>query len=243
MRAVGVIGGMGPAATWDFCRKVLAATPASRDQDHIRLLVDCHPGVPDRNAALAGEGPSPGPVLADMARGLERSGAQAIVIACNTAHAWAADIRAAVSIPFVDMVEATVAELRTRWPQARRAGLLAVDGCLRAELYQRALAAAGLGPVPLAEAEQARFMALVYQIKAGDTGPQARAEMAALARTLDADAVLSACTEVPLVLAAADLDRPLLDSTDVLVARTVAFAQGDVPELVIPAEAPPLGGA
>ncbi len=221
-----MIGGMGPAATWDFCNKVLAATPATRDQDHIRLLVDCRPGVPDRNAALAGGGPSPGPMLADMARGLERSGAEAIVIACNTAHAWAADIKAAVRAPFIDMVRETAAELVRRHPSAKRAGLLAVDGCLRAELYQRALSEVGVEPARLDEADQAAFMALVYRIKAGDIEEGARAEMRALAERLDADAVLSACTEVPLVLAAQDLERPLLDSTDVLVARTVAFARG-----------------
>jgi aspartate racemase len=225
MKAVGVIGGMGPAATWDFCAKVLRATPAGRDQDHIRLLVDCHPGVPDRNAALAGAGPSPGPVLAEMARGLERSGAEAIVIACNTAHAWADDIRAAVAVPLIDMPAETAGELARRWPAVRRAGLLAVDGCLAAGLYQRALAAVGVEAVPLAPPEQARFMALVYRIKAGDTGAAARTEMRALAETLDTDAILSACTEVPLVLAPADLPRPLLDSTDVLVARTVAIAR------------------
>lgn len=224
MRAIGVIGGMGPAATWDFCQKLLAATPARRDQDHIRVLVDCHPGVPDRNAALAGTGPSPGPVLAEMARGLERSGAEAIVVACNTAHAWAADIRAAVNVPLLDMISETTAELALRHPGARRAGVLAVDGCRRANLYQDALGAIGIEPVLLDAADQARFLALVYRIKAGDLGAGVRADMRALAAGLDAEAVVSACTEIPLVLAQSDLDRPLLDSTAVLVARTLAFA-------------------
>lgn len=225
MRAVGVIGGMGPAATWDFCAKVLRATPATRDQDHSRLLVDCNPGIPDRNAALAGTGPSPGPVLADMARRLERSGAEAIVIACNTAHAWADDIRAAISVPFIDMVEETAVELRRRWPEARRAGLLAVDGCLRAGLYQTGLAAVGVEPVRLSEPDQSRFMDLIGRIKAGDASNALRDDMRSLAATLEAETIISACTEVPLVLTAADLATPLLDSTDVLVARTVAFAR------------------
>ncbi len=67
-KTIGVIGGMGPAATVDFFAKLLAATAAERDQDHLRILIDNNPRVPDRNAAIAGRGPSPGPQLAESAR-------------------------------------------------------------------------------------------------------------------------------------------------------------------------------
>ena len=63
MKTLGVLGGMGPAATLDFLAKLQATTPAARDQDHIRVLVDINPQVPDRNDP----GTAPGPVLAAMA--------------------------------------------------------------------------------------------------------------------------------------------------------------------------------
>ena len=66
-RAIGIIGGMGPAATADLFTKILAATGATRDQDHLRLIVDSNPAIADRNAALDDTGPSPGPILAAMA--------------------------------------------------------------------------------------------------------------------------------------------------------------------------------
>ena len=88
-RPVGVIGGMGPAATVHFMGRVLALNPARSDQDHVRLIVDNNGAVPDRNAAIRGEGPSPGPVLAAMARGLQAAGARVLVMPCNTAHAFA----------------------------------------------------------------------------------------------------------------------------------------------------------
>lgn len=226
-RTVGVIGGMGPAATLDFLGKLIAATPAARDQDHLRILVDNNPKIPDRNAAIAGTGPSPAPVLRDMARGLERQGAEALVMACNTAHAFADDIRAAVTIPFFSIVEESADELARRLPAAATVGILGTDGCLDGGLYQRALAGRGLEALTLDGDGRARFMAAIYRIKAGDTGDSVRGEIVALARSLEARgaaAVLSACTELPLVLKAADLDAPLLDSTDVLVAKTVAWA-------------------
>ena len=81
------------------------------------MLIDNNPHIPDRNAALRGEGPSPGPALADAARGLERQGADFVVMACNAAHAWQADIEAAIAVPFLSMIDVTVEETvrRTAW--------------------------------------------------------------------------------------------------------------------------------
>ena len=79
-KTAGVIGGMGPDATVDFMATVIAATPASKDQDHVHLLVDQNPKVPNRQAAQAGAGEDPGPAMAAMAKGLESAGADFLVI-------------------------------------------------------------------------------------------------------------------------------------------------------------------
>jgi len=224
---VGILGGMGPAATVDFMDKLIKATGAAKEQDNLRLLVDCNPHVPDRNKAEI-EGSHPGPVLAEMAAGLERQGADFLVMACNTAHAYEGDIRAALTKPFVSLIAETADAFAARYPAAKRAGLLAGTGCLDAQLYQKALAAKGVEAVLLDAEAQARFMELLYQIKRGDTSNAARAEMKALADLLiaaGAEVVVAACTEVPLVLAQGDIAKPLLDSTAVLVERTLAYAR------------------
>jgi len=74
-RVVGVLGGMGPDATVDFMSKVIAATPAEKDQDHVHMIVDHNPKVPNRQAAILDGGEDPGPALADMAVRLESAGA------------------------------------------------------------------------------------------------------------------------------------------------------------------------
>lgn len=228
-KVVGVLGGMGPAATVDFMQRVLAATGAARDADHLRMIVDCNPLVPDRNAAVAGTGPSPGPVLASMAQGLERAGAQLLAMPCNTAHAFLADVRAATALPIVDIVEETVRALGAMPRPPRAVGLLATTGTVDAGLYQRALEHAGIRPVvPTGEARGA-FMAVLARIKGGDVGVGSRAAMRDVALALvaaGADAIVAACTEVPLVLDSHDLDVPLLNSTDCLVAATVRTARG-----------------
>lgn len=227
-KILGVIGGMGPAATIEFQARLLAATPAERDQDHLRVLVDCNPQVPDRNRALTGQGPSPAPVLADMARGLEVQGAELLVMPCNTAHAFAREVEAAISIPFVSLIDAA-ADAAVACAPGGKVGVLAVDGARAAGLYQAALAARGGEAVMLDADAQARFMAAIYAVKRGDTGAAVKDEVAALARSLEASGaavVIAACTELALVLTEADLTVPLIDSTEVLVRRTLDHALG-----------------
>lgn len=225
---IGVLGGMGPDATLDFFARLLAADPGAKDQDRIRVLIDNNPGVPDRNEAIAGRGASPGPVLASMARGLELSGADFLVMPCNAAHAFANDIVAAVSVPFLSIIEETARETLRVVPGLTRVGVLAAAGSLDASLYPRALGAHGVEALEPVGESRTLFMELLYRIKRGDIGEQTRRAMAGLAGQLidrGAQAVIAGCTEVPLVLDPADIDRPLVNSTAVLARAAVAFAR------------------
>src|SRR5690606_23936695 len=85
---IGVLGGMGPLATVDFMQKLVAATPASRDQEHVPALISAIPQIPDRTRAFQGHGASPLPAMLACARRLEAAGAGVIVMPCNTAHIW-----------------------------------------------------------------------------------------------------------------------------------------------------------
>ena len=230
MKTLGVLGGMGPAATLDFLTKLNAATPAKGDEDHLRVISDSDPRVPGRNAALSGDGPSPGPALAAMARRLEVAGAELLAMPCNAAHGWANEIAAAVDVPFVSMIEAAADAAQATG--AKMVGVLAAAATLQSGLYHRALAARGLAVVA-APAEA--IMPLIMRVKAGDTGAEVAGAMAGLAANLagqGAEVVLMACTEVPLVLTQAAVDVPLVDATAALVDAVLAQA------LVGPAIAP-----
>ena len=215
-KTLGVLGGMGPAATLDFLAKLQAATPAARDQDHIRVLVDINPQVPDRN-----EGDdTPGPVLAAMALGLKTSGAQVLAIACNTAHAFADQVKAASGLPLIDLIE--TAALATKASGAAKAGVLATGIAIR--LYTERLAEQGIEAIILDAQGQADFMALLYRIKAGERSEAVQQQMINLADRLivaGARAVIAGCTEVPLVLEAHDLDVPFVDAGAVMAGRCV----------------------
>jgi aspartate racemase len=191
------------------------------------MLVDHNPTLPNRHAAIAGHGASVGPLLAKMATGLQAAGADFIVMPCNTAHAFADEVRAAITVPFLDIIEisaSTAAEARVG-----KAGVMAAEGCLAAGLYQRALAQRDIEPVLWTAAELQQFMEVVYRIKAGERGVALAGLVDGLAQALvdrGAELLIAACTEIPLIFQQDHCPVPLLASTELLARNTVLFARG-----------------
>ena len=222
------MGGLGPEATVDFMARVLALTPAEKDQDHVHLIVDQNPHVPNRQQAILAGETDPAPALAAMARRLEAAGADFIVMPCNAAHAFQPAIEAAIDIPFVSIVDVTVEAVRGR---GDRAGLMATPAGIAAGTYQAVFDDTD-ALVVFDDTERETFMSLVYAIKAGDRGGAMSAGMRELAAALiarGADVLIAGCTEIPLVLTDADVDVPLVSSTDELARRTIELARGERP--------------
>lgn len=231
-RVAGVLGGMGPGATVDFMSKVLSMTPAEKDQDHVRMLVDQNPAIPDRKVKGDAQRAAVEAVLAEMALGLEAAGADFLVMPCNTAHAFLSATLQQTSIPFVHIVNETVQAIREAEPAARSVGLLAIDTCLDANLYQPAIHAAGMSVLQLSKSEQAAMMQLIFRIKRGDHSLDVSHEMVNLTNSLiqqGADVIIAGCTEIPLVISAERLTVPFISSTDVLAEHTVAICLGQSP--------------
>ena len=239
-KVIGVIGGLGPAATMDFCNRIIRLTPTRCEQDHLRLLIDNNPKAPDRNLALAGKGLSPLSMFVQSAHFLQQGGADFLVMPCNTAHAFAEQITSSVTIPLVNIVDETVLALAQ---DVKKVGVLAADGCLAADLYQRRLRRAGLDFICLDRAAQADFMGLIYQIKQCGVDAATRCRMQALSQMLQnngADVVIAGCTEVPLALDESGLSVPLIDSTEILARRAVAYAKNQVSLPVVGIDSLPL---
>jgi aspartate racemase len=226
-RIVGVLGGMGPDATVDLMRRVIAATPAEDDADHVHLIVDQNPKVPSRIAALIeGTGESPAPALAAMARRLTAAGAEALAMPCNTAHAYLDAIReAAEPVPVLDMVALTADRIAAMNPAPRRVGLLASTAVRITGLYEQALAARGVACA--FPANQDAVMDAIRAVKRGDAGDRPRAALRAASADLmlgGADVLLVACTELSVIAGAFPDGVRALDAMDVLAEAIVAFA-------------------
>lgn len=228
-KTVGVIGGMGPEATADFLRRIIAATPARDDEDHIHVLVDNNPKIPSRLAALLeGRGEDPLPVLIAMARGLERQGADFLTMPCNTAHYYLTAIAKAVSIPALDMVALSIARLAAQSPRPRKIGMLASPAVQKVGLYETRLKDAGFTALfPNADGE-AKILGVIRAVKAGKLTDLHKRDYADVSATLEhagADAYLIACTELS-VIGPPNARLPSVDALDALVTATVAEAKG-----------------
>jgi aspartate racemase len=215
---------MGPAATLDFLKNLQAFTPAKGDADHIRVLADINPKVPDRNTM----GTAAGVALAEMAGALAGAGAQVLAMPCNTAHAHADLIQRASGLPLIDLIgEGAKA---ARQSGARRVGVLGTKGALR--LYREYLAAQALGMVSLPPERQEAFMATIYKIKAGDLSEATRGEMIGYAQELiagGAEALIAGCTEAPLVMRPDDVKVEFVDPGELLARRCVSVCLGYEP--------------
>lgn len=223
---VGVLGGMGPAATARFFDLLVAATPASSDQDHLPVMIWSDPRVPDRTAALVGNGPDPTPCLEVGGRALVDAGAEVVAVPCNTAHAFTGGLGAHLGVPVLDMIEETAAAAVARRPSPRAAGLLATDGTLLAGLYHEAFAKRGVPLIVPGPDEQARVMRAIRAAKAGDLGVSRRQEAADLLSALvakGADVVVLGCTELPLLLDHQPLAQAI-DSLQCLADAVVRWA-------------------
>ena len=225
---IGILGGMGPEATVELMRRVIAATPARDDSDHVHLVVDQNPKTPSRIEALIdGTGESPAPTLAAMTRRLIGAGADALAMPCNSAHGYLDAIRSAAGpVPVLDMVALTVDRIVGLDPAPRRVGLLASTAVVILGLYERAFAARGVEIVH--PANQDAVMAAIRVVKRGDMGEAPRAATRAAAAELrlrGADTIVVACTELS-ALTEPSLDGArTLDAMDALAEAIVAFAR------------------
>jgi aspartate racemase len=239
---LGVVGGVGPAATVDFLDKIVRFTPAQSDQDHIKLLVEHNPQIPDRTDGILGGGADPTIALYSTCKKLEQSGADAIAIPCNTAHAYLGAIQPHLLIPIVNMLQETIEHLRVRHPDSRIVGLLATNGTLASSVYHHAAQVAGIDLLEPDEKHQRLVMSSIYGkkgVKAGHFSGQCRDELQAALEHLvlrGAEAVILGCTELPLVFPeqesfeVAGHTVPLLDPTAILARKCVALAIPPTPK-------------
>lgn len=235
---VGVLGGMGPLATIDFLRKMLEATPAVTDQEHVPVVVSSLPQVPDRTAAFRGEGESPLPAMVSSARRLVAAGAGLVVMPCNTAHLWFDEVRAAVGLPMLHLVDAAIQEARERVGPHARLGLLATDATLASGLYiNREAAGTACWLLPTASEMIELVMPGIAAVKAGQLDRAAgllRTAAQALGRR-GAAALVLGCTEIPLVLDADQAGLPVVDATAALARRAVAWSLAERRRALTPA--------
>ena len=228
MGKLGVIGGMGPEATSYFYDEVIEHTVASRDQEHLDMVIISQASMPDRtHAILTGNDRRLLEVMREDAQALESLGCTCIAIPCNTSHYFYDKIQGFTSVPIITMPREAVREA-VEARGARRVGVMGTDGTIRSGLYARECERAGVECVVPTPERQADVMSLIYDdVKAGR-----RADMRKLERAVDelcrrgCDVVILACTELSVARRRHGAPAACLDAMDVLVRESILRAGG-----------------
>jgi len=228
-KIIGILGGMGPEATADLYMRIIRATKVQRDQNHRRVIIDSNAKIPDRTAAIKGKGPSPLPMLVETGLNLQRAGADFIIIPCNTAHHFHADLQKKLKVPVLHMIGLSAEKTKMKHPEVTRAGLLASDGTLMSHLYQQSWGKQGIEIIEPGAETQRDVMKSIYQfIKRGDLESGRRLLYDASLELIEAgaEAVICGCTEVSIVLHDGDLTVPVLDPMQDLAEEAVRLSAG-----------------
>ena len=229
-KVIGVLGGMGPEATADFFVKLIRRTPAKSDSEHLRVIIDSNPQIPDRTEAVEGRGPSPVPQLIATAKNLVRAGADLIAIPCITAHAFLDDLRASVEVPVLDAMALIGKHIDGRLAAEDRLALLASTGTLKMRLFRRAMPDREF-ILPTDDEQERIVMDAIYgpagvKTVGVDAGTLERMQdyVAQLAARRAAG-VIAGCTEFSVLFAHAELPVPLIDPMWLLAEEAVRLAR------------------
>jgi aspartate racemase len=232
-KTIGIVGGMGPEATLDCYGKIIQNTPAHKDQDHLRVLMDSNPKAPDRTAAILGDGESPVSVIVNGCQALARAGADFIIIPCVSAHFFLKEIADRSALPILSIFDAVTEAIERDHPDLKTVGLVATAGTVGGGLFQKRLARNGIQTVVPTAPVQATIMDAIYDIKnvaPARSRAAITADLVAASETLitgqspNAQAIVAGCTEIPLALKAEDLSVPYFDALTILARAAIRYA-------------------
>lgn len=223
-KTIGVLGGMGPAATAAFMQRIIDLTDAKDDVDHVPLLVDMNPQIPSRIAAIMDGSESPASTLVRMAQDLEKVGAKALVMPCNTAHYYAKQIEQGTDIPFLNMLTLSAAKLRQDIGPAK-IGMLASPLTDDIGIFRDAFAPYDLEVIFPKDADH--VLSIIRKIKSAGLSDEMDWQLSELGKELQdkgADCLLIGCSEFSLLQNRIKANLPVYDTVDILAAEAIGFS-------------------
>lgn len=227
MRTIGLIGGMSFESTVVYYKMINEAVRARLGGLHSAEIVlhsvDFQPVV---DLQKDGRWDAAADCLIKAGQGLERAGADCVLICTNTMHLVADEVAAALKAPLLNIVDETAKVLSAAG--VRQPLLLATRYTMEQGFYARRMAAHGLAMTTPGEAGRTIVHDVIFnELCAGTVRDESRAafiELIAKAKDEGCDAVILGCTEICLLLDPDTLPLPGYDSTAIHAAAAVDFA-------------------
>ncbi len=169
-----------------------------------------------------------GRIFTDIARRLEKAGAEGLVICANTMHILADEIAESVSIPLIHIAEATA--MAAQDADIKSVALLGTRFTMEKDFYRRGLEDAGLRVLVPDQVERTELHRIIYEeLCKGVVKPESKDYFYAVVRRLakaGAGGALLGCTEFTLIADQGMSPVPLLDTTEIHARAAVAWMLG-----------------
>ena len=230
VKTIGILGGMGPLATVDIFHKIVSMTEASCDQDHIHIIIDNDPGIPNRLDFLLRDGENPEKHLTQLAEKLELMGADVLIMPCNTAHYFYEAIKKHLGIDFINMIDETAKEVKRISPSCKKIGLLATKGTYHTGIYEKVFAPYEIEVIKPDNEDQQYIADIILAVKIG----QSTFDLTNIYHVLDKlkkqniEMLVLGCTELPIAFEMFDIKEKYIDPTTVLACSAIRYAGKNV---------------
>lgn len=230
MKTIGLIGGMSWESTVGYYQCINRGIQQQLGGLHsARIILNSVDFDPIEQRQRNGDWGGAAEILCQAARSVEAGGADCLLICTNTMHKVAPQVAAAVSIPLLHIADATGRALLSRG--VSRVGLLGTGFTMEQAFYKGRLADRfGLDVlVPDANDRETVHRVIYQELCLGQIDPDSRVEYLRIIDNLKqqgAEAVILGCTEIGLLVAQADTQLPLFDTTAIHAAAAVEFALG-----------------
>ena len=220
MTRLGILGGMGPAASAEFITRLIKQTPATCDQEHIPFVLWNEPRIPDRSTSMRAGNDDPLPWLQNGIHGLKAAGCDCIVIPCNSAHFWYGEL-CKLDVPIIHIVDSIATELLSLHLDNQPIGVMGTQGTIEYGIYQYKLEQQGLKCLVPDRNEMDFFVQpAIDLIKRGQLEEAQLLLIQVIHSLIDrgAKAIVLGCTELPLAIRIASEEGiPIVNSIDSLV--------------------------
>lgn len=225
MKTIGILGGMGPGATANFYQKIIDICQekhnAIQDTDYPKMVIySLHLEGFDESGIIDNE-----LVLKQLKEGiniLNNSNCDFIVIPCNTVHLFINELREYSKVPILSIIEETVKLLKS---ETSVVGLLGSETTMQSNLYQPFLKDSNIGSVELNFEDQKVITSLILDVMQGNIETQNKAKVLEIIKKMEqVDAVILACTELPLAINKSD--KKIYDTLQILAEAAVDYSVG-----------------
>ena len=221
-KRLGILGGMGPAASAEYITRLIQQTQANCDQEHIPFVLWNEPRTPDRSTSLRNGDDRPLPYLLQGIQVLKDAGCNFIVIPCNTAHFWYDEL-IKFRVPIIHIVDSVAYSLCDAEVNSGTIGIMGTQATIELGLYQNHLTDWNC-IVPSQEEMNDIVQPAIDLVKAGDMVKSHIMLMSVVDSLIarGAKAVVLGCTEIPLAIRENNQNgRPLINSIDSLVKAAI----------------------